>query len=156
MTRVWRMCRAIHAAFDGEGARLAGGRWTPRGVAAVYTGSSLALTALEYFVHLDFEFAPVDLVAVPAEIPPQVRIETVSASTLPANWRAITWPPALSAIGAAWVRASKTTVLRVPSAVIPAESNYILNPAHPDFKRITIGKPQAFTYDPRMWKKPSR
>ena len=70
--RVWRLCRRAHAAPDGEGARRYGGRWNQRGTALVYTSASASLAALEYFVHLDPEDAPPDLILVPGDIPPAV------------------------------------------------------------------------------------
>src|SRR4029453_19008701 len=88
LTRVWRICRQPYAAFDGEGARQAGGRWNHRGVAVVYTSATLSLAALEYFVHLDPTDAPGDLVAIPADIPDSLSRIEIRAETLPSHWRA--------------------------------------------------------------------
>jgi RES domain-containing protein len=154
MLRVWRLCRRRYArtAFDGTGARLFGGRWNPPGVALVYTSATVSLAALETFVHVDPEDAPDDLVVIPADIPGDVRIRAVGTRELPANWRRTPAPSGLQQIGARWAQSLKTAVLAVPSALVPRERNYLLNPAHVDFPRIVLGRPERFVFDPRMWK----
>ena len=140
-------------ALDGEGARQAGGRWNHRGVAVVYTSATLSLAALEYFVHLDPQDVPGDLVAIPAEIPDTLARREITARALPANWRAYPAPDELATLGTAWVRARTTAVLIVPSAIVPEERNVLLNPAHPDFRRIRRGTPAPFSFDPRLWRR---
>jgi RES domain-containing protein len=150
--RVWRLCKRRHAAFDGAGARLAGGRWNRVGTAVIYTSATLSLAAQELFVHLSDEQAPPDLVSVSADIPAEVRIVPIRVSDLPEDWRTYPAPESLAEIGTEWVRRGESAVLKVPSAVIPQESNYLLNPAHPDFSRIHTDNPEPFVFDPRMWK----
>jgi RES domain-containing protein len=151
--RVWRIARAAHAAFDGEGARRYGSRWTPKGLPVVFASATLSLAALERFVHADPDVEPEDLVAIAADIDDRLRTETIEPDALPAGWRAHPAPPALASIGEDWFRAAKSAVLWVPSAVIPHERNVILNPAHPQFARIRPGAPEPFSFDPRMWKR---
>ena len=149
---VWRITPARHAAhaFDGEGARLWGGRWNHPGTALVYCSSALSLAVLEYFVHLEPGLAPGDLVAVPAEIPGSVERSEIDETALPADWRTYPAPESVKDLGTDWVRSSRTAVLlRVPSVVIPRETNVLLNPAHPAFAKIRIGSPEAFSFDPR-------
>jgi RES domain-containing protein len=122
-------------------------------VAVVYTSATLSLAALEYFVHLDPVDAPGDLVAIRAEIPETLARTEIRAEALPASWRAYPAPPELAELGTSWARARATAVLVVPSAVVPQERNVLLNPAHPDFRRIRPGKPEAFSFDPRMWRR---
>lgn len=148
--RVWRLCRRKHAAFDGEGARLAGGRWNRRGTAVVYVSETLSLAALEYLVHLDLALAPDDLVSVPADIPDTLPVARLEAADLPRGWRRYPAPEALARLGADWAAARRTAVLFVPSAVVPQERNLILNPAHPDFPKIRVGAPGRFSFDPRL------
>jgi RES domain-containing protein len=154
MLRVWRLCQRKHArkAFDGTGARLFGGRWNPRGIAVVYTAGSLSLAALEMFVHVDAQDAPDDLVAIPADIPDSVARRELRLTNLPKTWRRTPAPGTLQGIGQRWARELKTAVLVVPSALLPQEHNYLLNPGHVDFPRIRIGRPEPFRFDPRMWK----
>jgi RES domain-containing protein len=139
--------------LDGEGARQAGGRWNHRGVAVVYTSATLSLAALEYFVHLDPADVPGDLVAIPAEIPDTLTRREITADSLPANWQAYPAPDQLANLGTAWVRARTTAVLIVPSAIVPQERNVLLNPGHPDFRRIRLGAPAPFSFDPRLWRR---
>jgi RES domain-containing protein len=151
--RVWRIASAAHAAFDGEGARRHGSRWTPRGIPAVFTSATLSLAALERFVHTDSDLEPTDLLAVPVEIHDDIAIEAVEVETLPAGWRTFPAPPALALIGEQWFRSSRTAVLSVPSVVVPHERNFVLNPTHREFARIVISRSEPFSFDPRMWKK---
>ena len=148
----WRLCRKKHAAFDGEGSRLAGGRWNRRGTAVVYTSATLSLAVLEYFVNLPAATAPQDLVAISAQIPADFPMTTLEVKDLPRGWRKYPAPDALADLGTRWVEEGKTAILAVPSAVVPQEKNYLLNPAHPRFRDITPGKPDPLSLDSRMWK----
>lgn len=149
---VWRICSRKHRRLDGEGARRYGGRWNHTGTSIVYTSGSLSLAVLELFVHVDINTAPGDLVAIQVDIPDTLTIETVKIESLPRVWRHYPGAEALKDIGTAWAEKASTAILAVPSAVIPEERNYLLNPAHRHFKRIRIRKPVAFRFDPRMWK----
>ncbi len=151
--QVWRICRRRYSAFDGEGARLYQGRWNHPGTRIVYTSGSLSLAALEYFVNLDTDLAPTDLVSIAAEIPDHLAVHRVALADLPDGWRSFPAPTVLQELGTTWASQAATAVLAVPSAVIPQEWNYLLNPAHSDFRRIRVHKPQAFRFDPRLWKR---
>jgi RES domain-containing protein len=152
--QVWRICHRRHAggAFTGEGTRLVAGRWTPKGVRAVYTAGTLSLAALEMFVDMDVKHSHDILVAVSAEIPDDVEVSRVDTKTLPRNWRDSPPPPALALIGKDWLTRADTAVLAVPSAIVPIEWNYLLSPTHPDFSRVKVGQPFKFELDERMWK----
>jgi RES domain-containing protein len=150
--RVWRICSKRHQRFDGEGARLYGGRWNHTGISMVYTSGSLSLAALELFVHVDPDMIPSDLLAIEALVPDDVAVDVIKIESLPKNWRRYPAPDALRDMGAAWRAKASTGILAVPSAIITEERNYLLNPAHADFKRIRISKPIPFRFDPRMWK----
>jgi hypothetical protein len=106
--RVWRLCKIKHIAFDGEGARRAGGRWNRRGTPVVYTSQSLSLAALELLVHCEIALAPEDLVAVPAEVPDAIAREELSAADLPRDWRVHPAPEGLARLGTDWIRRGKT------------------------------------------------
>lgn len=149
---MWRLCRKKYVAFDGEGSRIAGGRWNRRGTAMVYTSATLSLAVLEYFVNLPRAAAPQDLVAVAAEVPADLPTTTVEESGLPRGWRRYPAPEELAEIGTRWAEERATPVLAVPSAVVPHEKNYLLNPAHPLFHRIQVRKPESLSLDSRMWK----
>jgi RES domain-containing protein len=119
----------------------------------VDTSGSLSLAALELFVQLDIDIVPPNLVAILAEVPDSLTIDTVKSASLPKNWRAYPAPEALKDIGTTWAARASAAILGVPSAAIPEERNYLLNPAHADFKRIRVHRPVAFRFDPRMWKR---
>lgn len=153
MRRVWRLCKRRYAAsaFDGEGARRYGGRWNPPGLRVVYTSETISLAALEALVHVDPPEAPEDLVVTSVDIPDDIGVTDLAARMLPRTWRSTPAPERLQQLGASWVRAARTAVLSVPSVVVPQERNYLLNPAHPDFARIQIGRPKPFSIDPRLY-----
>ena len=151
--RVWRIASAAHAAFDGEGARRYGSRWTPRGLPVLFASATLSLAALETFVHTDPDLAPPDLVAIAIEIDAGVAIDALEIDDLPEDWRSYPAPPELGVIGERWWRAARTAVLSIPSVVIPHERNFILNPVHEEFARLTARRPEPFSFDPGMWKK---
>ncbi len=148
--RVWRICSRRHRAFDGKGARLHGGRWNLPGVAIVYTSQSLSLAVLEQLVHVHPDLTPRDWVAVPAEIPDGVRIETIDVGDLPTNWREYPAPHGVQRIGTRWAESCRCAALWVPSVVVPEERNLLLNPTHADFRRIRIGEPRPFHLDARL------
>lgn len=85
-----------------------------------------------------------------ADIPEALTITRIAPSELPASWRSYPAPEALADLGTRWAHEAKTPVLAVPSAVIPQELNYLLNPLHSDFKRIRVADPEAFRFDPRL------
>jgi RES domain-containing protein len=149
--QVWRLCRTIHAdgAFSGEGARRFGGRWNTRGVPMVYCSSSLALAALELFVHLDPSQAPDDLVSIAANLPEGEPARTIKPEELPPEWWAD--PTATRERGDAWIRSGSSLALRVPSVPIRLEWNVLLNPLHSRIGELRIDKPQPFVFDARMF-----
>ena len=149
MAEAWRIVKEKHAAaaFSGEGAAKTGGRWNSRGVAVVYTSCTRSLAILESLVHLNPPVA-FKYVAIPLKFG-DTLIETFRPDNLPADWRSEPPPMATKAIGDGWVKAARSVVLALPS-VITGETNYLLNPAHPDFKKITIGKQERFVFDPRL------
>ena len=150
MRTVWRITTARFAAtaFLGEGARLYGGRWNPKGFALVYTAESRALALLEMMVQdasLSARYA-----LIPAELPDTVSVTLVGLADLPTDWRRLDRQGALQRIGRDWLESGRSAVLAVPSAVVPAERNYLLNPRHPDFARIMVGEPEALDTDFRL------
>ena len=148
--KVWRLCSTRHAAMDGEGARLNGGRWNHPGTAVIYTSATLSLAVLEMLVHVDSDLLPLDLIAVSAEFPSQLPIRTVAEEALPRDWRTYPAPESTQSLGTVWAHSGDTVVLAVPSVVVPDERNYLLNPVHPDFHKITWSAPRPFQWDVRL------
>ena len=149
--RAWRIVktRLKADAFSGEGARLYGGRWNSSGTAMVYTAGSISLATLELLVHLDtasilpsFSICPVDF--------DDSFMEVINPAHLPSDWRQSPAPTSLKNIGDNWISRGSSVVLRVPSAVVEDENNYLINPAHKDFKKLVIGRMKPFRLDSRL------
>jgi RES domain-containing protein len=138
--------------MDGEGAYRFGGRWSSAGVRLAYAAEHLSLAMIEYFVHIDADEAPQDLVVVTADIPASVSRIALTAKQLPANWRRTPAPPGLAAIGDGFVSDFRAAILIVPSVLAPAESNWLVNPRHPDFSKIRVLPPEKFRYDARFFR----
>lgn len=142
--------RWAKAAFDGEGARHWGGRWNSPGRPAVYCAGHVSLAILEVVVHSDLALAP-HYVVIPLELD-EALVESLDTSRLPSSWRWHPAPAAVVALGDEWLREMRSAVLRVPSVVVPSESNFILNPLHPGFRKVEIGKPEVLEVDARLSK----
>jgi RES domain-containing protein len=147
----WRITKRKHArnAFTGEGAREFGGRWNNPGTAVVYTAQYQSLAALEMLVHLDSSELLQKYVLIGLEFDESL-VKRVEPSELPKQWRSEPPAPAVRSIGDEWVIAGTSAVLQVPSALVPDEANFLLNPKHKDFAQVTFGKPLAFRFDPRL------
>jgi RES domain-containing protein len=152
MPVAWRLTSARRApsAFTGDGSVLEAGRWHRQGTRCVYASSSLSLSALEVIVHAGGGRPARPFVSFQIEIPDDLPITQVPVGLLVDGWRSTPGPVALADFGSAWVRTGETSVLRVPSAVTPTEWNYLLNPVHPDFKRIRTSPPVAYEFDRRI------
>ena len=151
--RVWRICKERFAttAFDGEGAFRDGGRWNSEGVRVVYVAGSAALATLEVLVHVS---EPDDLHRIPyVLIPVDFEPDLVSEpSALPQGWHEDPPPVDAAAVGDQWVESQVSVLLKVPSAVIRSEFNYLINPLHPRFGELVIGPPEPFRFDSRLLK----
>lgn len=150
MRQAWRMVKETRAAtaFTGEGAALAGGRWNSRANHIVYTSGAASLAALETLVHLN-PLMRFKYVIYRIEFD-EALVEKIAPSDLPPDWREQPPPPSTKQVGDLWFKQSRSVVLELPSIIVPGESNYLLNPSHPDFKTIMISKPKPFAFDPRL------
>lgn len=153
MSLVYRVLRKAYARapFDGEGSYRFGGRWSSLGVRLCYASEHQSLAMLEYFVHLDTDDPPTDLVLAVADIPEELERELVGIAQLPANWREPVGPPELARFGDGFAKCGEHCLLLVPSVLAPRENNCLINPAHPDFKRIVVRQTEALTYDSRLF-----
>ena len=137
--RAVRLCSRRFPNLDGEGARITGGRWNSPGRPVVYAASCGALAALEYMVHM--KQLPKDMVLLLIEIPSTLR------------WQNLTWmpgdPAATRQVGDEWLNSEETAVMRVPSALIPNQSDYLLNPRHRLFDSIQVVEVTPFAFDTR-------
>ena len=151
MVEAWRIVKTKHAAgaFSGEGARLYGGRWTSEGRRAVYTSATVSLATLEIIVWLETA-TPLAAYSLFRVTIPESLITTLDRGRLPRDWASYPAPPVLQALGDAWLDRGRTPALRVPSAIVPSEFNYVLAPEHPEFRRIRVGPVKPYALDPRL------
>ena len=145
----WRIDKPGREAFSGEGARRFGGRWNSPGVAVVYLSEHQSLAALEIFVHLQPLLPQTKYLAYFVEWE-EAQMETLPAKKLPPDWRGSPPGPATMQIGQRWAREKSSVVLAVPSAILPSERNFLLNPAHPQFRQLRRHKPVTFAFDDRL------
>jgi RES domain-containing protein len=154
LIQAWRLCQAAHiaTAFNGDGARLYGGRWNNKGQPVIYTASSLSLAALEVLAHADTDLVPNDFFSFAVSIPDdKIVVERLDPNKLSADWR-VQYPPlSCQQAGNEWLAHGKSAILSVPSVLIPGEWNFLLNPTHKDFKRCVVSPPQPFQFDSRLW-----
>lgn len=150
MQTTWRIVRPEFAeeAFTGQGAFLHGGRWHTPGHAVVYTAATRALATLELLANVPRPRRLPEYRMISCHFP-EALIDTLNV-LLPENWTAYPAPPLLQQLGDAWLLSKSSAILKVPSAVIPAEFNYLLNPEHPDFRSIDIGEPKLFQLNYRL------
>jgi RES domain-containing protein len=148
--RVWRIARQVYDPLDGEGARRFGGRWNSRGLPAAYTAGHLSLAVLELLVHTDPDLMPQDLAVFEIELPDALSIQRIAAGALPEGWTATPDHRACRELGDAWLAQATHPILEVPSAVVPEESNYLINPAHADSAIVKVVRTRPFVFDARL------
>ena len=155
MPTVYRIFKTKFAAtwFDGEGAFRFGGRWNSRGSRILYTAGSLSLAALEMLVHLNDEELLIAYSFAAVEFDEHLVLSVEEFTALPDEWSASPPPLAIQKIGDDWVKSKTSVVLRVPTSILPVESNYLINAGHPDFAKIKLGEPQRFAFDKRLYEK---
>jgi RES domain-containing protein len=148
----WRIVKVnqIDSAFNGDGERIAGGRWNKIGTPLVYTAGSLALAVLETIVHLpSIELLKKNFAHIPVRFDSKL-VRSQSLADLTDDWDRLPPSDSTQAIGTEWAFKRKSVVLKVPSTVIREEFNYLINPKHPNFKKLSFGRPEKFIFDPRI------
>ena len=149
---LWRIARRPYAVDrTGLGARDHGGRWNRPGTAVLYAGSTIAIAALERFVHLA-GVVPSDLVLVRIDLPDGSSEETPKLSDLPKDWNLLPPGPASMDYGTRWAREQRSLVLYVPSVLVREERNAVINPVHSEFAAVTMTIERPFRYDARMFR----
>jgi len=138
--------------LSGKGAGISGGRWNSRGNNLLYTSPSRALCTAEIAVHIPLGIIPVDYFLVSIEIPENVPVRIVRKEDLPAGWRKFPFDQATQKIGDHFIREKKFLVMEVPSAVVPGDLNYLINPDHPAFNRIKIVSAEPYDFDLRLFR----
>jgi RES domain-containing protein len=129
-------------------------RWNTAGQYIIYTAATASLACLENVVHRGAEGLQAPFKLMRLDIPDQVLVEEVSAALLPTDWQLVTSYPQCQEIGSAWYQLRRSAVLKVPSAIITSEPNYLINTSHPDFEQITLLSTADFIFDPRIKQEP--
>ena len=153
---IYRICKQKYANdLSGEGARLTGGRWNSKGHAVIYTSSSPSLCALEMLVHLPLSLVPSDIVLVGYQIPAGIKTTEVEPKNLKKGWNNYPHLRFTQEIGDQWLLKKSTPLLKVPSAIVgpTTDFNYLINPKHPQFAKITINSIAPFSMDHRLFRK---
>ena len=149
---VFRLSKSRFARdLSGKGAEIAGGRWNSKGIPVVYTGESRALCVTEIAVHTELGNLPEDYQLISIEIPDEVTICKIATEDLPVNWSSIPHMAGTQMLGDERLMTSDCAVIRVPSAVVPGDFNYLLNPRHRDSAKINIIKIEDFSFDKRLF-----
>lgn len=136
--------------LSGEGARKFGGRWNFKGSAVLYTSQSESLAALETLVHAPVSAIPDDLNLLILSVPESLRTGVIKSEELPADWRNYPAPTRLAETGTKWLESKSDLLLRVPSVLVQTEWNFLLNPNHPDMKKIKTKEIRPFGFDMRL------
>jgi RES domain-containing protein len=147
---LWRISN--HSTLDGRGGLQASARWHSQGRAIVYLATSPAGALVEVLVHLELDpqRLPASYRMLKAEAPDEILLRRITAATLPNNWRD---DPGLTRnLGDEWLIAGQSSLLEVPSAILPETFNLLLNPRHPDAQRVAVLWRQPFPYDRRFFK----
>ncbi|GAB4053055.1 RES family NAD+ phosphorylase [Spirosoma litoris] len=145
---VYRITKATYA--DRLVASGGAARWNSRGQFVIYTAATRALACLENVVHRSGEGLLDNFRVMVIEIPDTLSVVTIAPENLPDNWFDFQQYDACQRIGNDWLRMGQSAVLRVPSAIIPNEWNFLISPSHPDFSRIQLVRTEAFAFDPRI------
>jgi RES domain-containing protein len=149
---IFRLAKAKYSYdISGNGAFKTGGRWNSKGIAMVYTSDSRALCTAEIAIHTPLGLLPVDYKIITIEIPDSIIIKTLAKSKLPSDWNSIPHSGSTQEIGDKFIKLNKSAVLKVPSAVVQGDFNYLLNPKHSDFKKVKIRKVEPFVFDSRLF-----
>lgn len=151
---VFRLCKSVYR-FDlsGRGAEKSGGRWNSKGIAMVYAGETRALCTTEIAVHTPLGILPSDYFLVSIDVPDSIKMYEFPIKKLPKDWNSFPHTDATQKLGDSFIRDEKYLIMKVPSAVVQGEFNYLINPFHEDAKKLSVVKAEHFRFDERLFKK---
>jgi len=151
--KVFRLSRKKYSKeLSGKGASLSGNRWNSKGTAIIYCASSRALAMAEVAVHINLALIPNDYLMIEINIPDLIDIKQIQISDLPTDWDLFPHILPTQKIGDEFITGNKYCVVKVPSAVVKGDVNYLINPYHKDFKLIEIDNSYSFPFDKRLFK----
>jgi RES domain-containing protein len=150
---VYRLVRKKYGfALSGEGAKKAGGRWNSIDLSVIYTSDSRSLCTAEVAVSLPIGIFPNDFEMLLIDIPEDIPILEINIMDLPEGWRKFPYLEKTLQLGDQFIFENQFLVMKVTSAVIPGDFNYLINPRHPDFEKIKIIKSEPYEFDERFFK----
>lgn len=148
---VYRLSKGnYHLDLTGKGAELYGGRWNSRGVAMLYTSQSRALAFAEIAMHIPIGIIPKDYSLVSIKLPDSVSIKKFPENGLPTDWRSNPHSSSTQQIGDDFIFESKFLLMQVPSAVVPGDFNFLINPKHTGISKVQIINVEPFEFDSRF------
>lgn len=150
--RLYRLSKFKYSKdLSGKGAEIGGGRWNSKGTPMLYTAQSLALSTTEVAVHVPLGILPKGYYAITFEIPNSLTIAEISTNSLPADWKSIPHSNSTQLLGDDFIASSRSLILKVPSAVIQGDYNFLINPGHPDLGKVKILEIQPYEFDRRSF-----
>jgi RES domain-containing protein len=148
---VYRVCLDVYANdLTGNGARIHGGRWNSPGVPALYTSASQSLAILETLTTTPPAILQQNFLLLAIEVPAKSPVRKITLKELPRNWNVYPVPVNVQKTGDKWLQSGKALLLKIPSVIVPAEFNYIINPLHPDSHKLKIIASQKLYLDKRI------
>ena len=138
--------------LSGKGAEKSGGRWNEKGFPVVYTSGSIALCLMEIAVHIPLGIMPSDFILTTIEFPDSIKMDVLNLEVLPEGWKSFPHPTYPKALGTLFLKEGSNLILKVPSAVVQGEFNYLINPNHEDINKVEIIKTEPFYFDERLFK----
>ncbi|WP_378176320.1 RES family NAD+ phosphorylase [Aquimarina sp. SS2-1] len=137
--------------LTGIGAKTVGGRWNPRGVAVLYTSTTVALSILEVLAHLPAAYFPDSMAIATIELPDELTT-SIDIKQLPKDWNRIPPSTGIQHFAMNWISGNTHLGLKVPSIIVPREQNLLINPLHPDFNLVKLIEIEPFSFDTRLLK----
>jgi RES domain-containing protein len=136
--------------LSGYGAKQYGGRWNSVGKAILYASCSPSLAMLEFVCNTSGIAQVKQTSLLTLKFPDNIDYETITLNDLPDDWQQVPSPDSMRRIGDRWLNANKTLGLKVPSAVMPVEFNFLINPAHKDFSKLIVDSIVPMNVDSRI------
>ena len=151
--RVYRLAKQKYSDdLSGIGAKLTGGRWNNKGTQILYTSDSRALCTAEIAVHMPIGLIPKNYFLITIDIPDSIALVQIDGKMLPAEWMDFPYSNITQEIGEDFILKGDFLILKVSSAVVQGDYNYLLNPSHKDFKRVRLVSKERFNFDERLFR----
>ena len=151
--RVFRLAKQKYSDdLSGIGAKLTGGRWNNKGTKILYTSDSRALCTAEIAVHMPVGLIPKDYFLITLEMPDKISLTQIDSKSLPKKWMDFPYSSITQKIGEDFISKGEFLILKVPSAVVQGDYNYLINPFHKDFDKVRLISKEKFNFDERLFK----